>query len=57
MKSSQFLSLAKAHSLLTHPNEDEPHVHRKDIEFVRKLSKFVSYKKPEALEESSSSSE
>jgi len=52
----QFISLAKAHSLLKHPKDDEPRVHRKDIEFLRKLSSFVSYKKPEDLEESSSSS-
>ena len=53
----QFLSLAKAHSLLTHPNEDEPRVHRKNIEFLRKLARFVSFRKPEDLEEPSSSSD
>jgi len=53
----QFRSLAKAHSLLTHPNDAKPRVHRKNIEFLRKLSRFVSFRKPEDLEESSSSSD
>jgi len=53
----QFRSLAKAHSLLTHPNADELHVHRVNLEFLRKLSKFVSYRKSEDLEEPSSSSD
>ena len=53
----QFRSLAKAHSLLKNPNEDEPRVHGKDIEFLRKLSRFVSFKKAEDLEEPSSSSD
>lgn len=54
---TQFMSLAKANSLLTHPGEHEPRVHRKNIEFLRKLSRFVSFRKPEDLEESSSSSD
>lgn len=53
----QFRSLAKAHSLLTHPHDDEPRVHRINVEFLRKLSKFVSFKKAESLEEPSSSSD
>jgi hypothetical protein len=53
----QFRSLAKAHSLLTHPGDDEPRVHRKNVEFLRKLSRFVSFRKPEDLEELSSSSD
>jgi hypothetical protein len=53
----QFRSLAKAHSLLSHPGDDEPRVHKEDIEFLRKLSKFVSFRHAESLEESSSSSE
>jgi hypothetical protein len=54
---NQFLSLAKAHSLLTHPGEENPRVHRKNVEFLRKLSRFVSFRKPEDLEEPSSSSD
>jgi len=53
----QFLSLAKAHSLLTHPGDDEPRVHRVNVEFLRKLARFVSFHKPEDLEELSSSSD
>lgn len=53
----QFLSLAKAHSLLTHPGDDDPRVHRKNVEFLRKLAKFVSFRKPEDLDEPSSSSD
>lgn len=53
----QFRSLAKAHSLLTHPGEHEPRVHKVNIEFLRKLSRFVSYRKAEDLEEPSSSSD
>ena len=54
---TQFISLAKAHSLLTDPDDDKPRVHRVDVEFLRKLSKFVSYKQAEDLEEPSSSSD
>jgi hypothetical protein len=54
---TQFISLAKAHSLLAHPDEDEPRVHKVNVEFLRKLSRFASYKKAEDLEESFSSSE
>jgi hypothetical protein len=53
----QFRSLAKAHSLLTHPDNENPRVHRKNVEFLRKLSRFVSFKKAEDLEEPSSSSD
>jgi len=53
----QFRSLAKANSLLTHPGDDEPRVHRVNVDFLRKLSKFVSFRKAESLEESSSSSD
>jgi len=53
----QFRSLAKAHSLLTHPDDKEPRVHRVNVEFLRKLSEFVSFREPESLEEPSSSSE
>jgi len=53
----QFRSLAKAHSLLTHPGEDEPRVHRINVEFLRKLSRFVSFRHAESLEEPSSSSD
>lgn len=53
----QFRSLAKAHSLLTHPNEEEPRVHRVNVEFLGKLSRFVSFKKAEDLEEPSSTSD
>jgi hypothetical protein len=52
----QFRSLAKAHSLLTHPDDENPRVHRVNVEFLRKLSRFVSFRKPEDLEEPSSSS-
>jgi hypothetical protein len=53
----QFITLAKAHSLLMQPDDKKPRVHKKDIEFLRKLSRFVSYRKPEDLEENSSSSD
>jgi hypothetical protein len=53
----QFRSLAKAHSLLTHPGDDEPRVHKSNVEFLRKLSRFVSFRKAESLEESSDSDE
>lgn len=55
----QFMSLAKAHSLLSHPEDisDEPRVHKDDVKFLRKLSKFASYKRAEELEERSSSSD
>lgn len=52
----QFRSLAKAHSLLTHPDEEEPRVHRVNVEFLQKFSRFVSFKHAESLEEASSSS-
>jgi hypothetical protein len=52
----QFKSLAKANSLLTHPGDPEPRVHKVNIEFLQKLSRFVSYRKPGDLEENSSSS-
>jgi hypothetical protein len=53
----QFRSLAKAHSLLTHPDDEEPRVHKADVEFLRKLSRFVSFRRAESLEEPSSSSD
>jgi hypothetical protein len=54
----QFVSLAKANSLLTHSDDDdEPRVHRINVEFLRKLSRFVSFREPETLEESSSSTD
>jgi hypothetical protein len=53
----QFRALAKAHSLLMNPDDDETRVHRTDIEFLRKLARFVSFRKPEDLEEPSSSSD
>jgi hypothetical protein len=53
----QFRSLAKAHSLLTDPDDENPRVHRINVEFLRKLSRFVSFKKAEDLEELSSSSD
>ena len=55
----QFMSLAKAHSLLTHPEDigDDSRVHRVNVKFLLELSRFVSFKKAESLEESSSSDE
>jgi hypothetical protein len=53
----QLRSLAKANSLLTHPGDDEPRVHRLNVEFLEKLSRFVSFRHAENLEESSSSSD
>jgi hypothetical protein len=53
----QFMSLAKANSLLTHSGDPEPRVHRVNVEFLRKLSRFVSFRHAESLEESSSSSD
>jgi len=53
----QFRSLAKANSLLTHPGDDEPRVHRVNVEFLRKLSRFISFRHAESLEEPSSSSD
>ena len=50
----QFMSLAKAHSLLTHRDGE---VHKANVKFLQKLSKFVSYRKAEDLEEPSSSSD
>lgn len=52
----QFSSLAKANALLTHPGDKNPRVHRVNVEFLVKLSRFVSFKEPETLEEESSSS-
>jgi hypothetical protein len=52
----QFRSLAKSNSLLTHPDDKEPRVHRVNVEFLQKLSRFVSFRQPESLEESSSAS-
>ena len=54
---NQFRSLAKAPCLQTHPGSENPRVHRANVEFLRKLSKFVSFKKAENLEELSSSSD
>jgi hypothetical protein len=53
----QFRSLAKAHSLLTNPDDEEPRIHRINVEFLRKLCNFVSFRKAESLEEPSSSAE
>jgi len=55
----QFMALAKANSLLTHPADidDEPTVHKVNVKFLRKLSRFVSYRHSEELEDSSSSDE